>query len=119
MADTKQSGSVRCVIVTPEQTSLDTQARSVTLPLFDGLRGVGEGGRRASRAALAQQHAAGGYPAAGDLAGHRQEGGGAHPVGSGGHAVDDRVDAMAGDVEVIGRAGAGPEGDADVKAEGS
>jgi F-type H+-transporting ATPase subunit epsilon len=44
MADTKQSGStVRCVIVTPEQTSLDTQARSVTLPLFDGLRGVGRG----------------------------------------------------------------------------
>ena len=43
MADTKQSGSVRCVIVTPEQTSLDTQARSVTLPLFDGLRGVGHG----------------------------------------------------------------------------
>lgn len=42
MADTKQSG-VRCVIVTPEQTSLDTQARSVTLPLFDGSRGVGHG----------------------------------------------------------------------------
>jgi len=43
MADTKKSGAVRCVIVTPEQTSLDTQARSVTLPLFDGLRGVGPG----------------------------------------------------------------------------
>ena len=43
MADTKQSGSVRCVVVTPEHTSLDTQARSVTLPLFDGLRGVGHG----------------------------------------------------------------------------
>ncbi len=43
MADTKQSGAVRCVIVTPEQTSLDTQARSVVLPLFDGLRGVGHG----------------------------------------------------------------------------
>jgi F-type H+-transporting ATPase subunit epsilon len=43
MADTKQTGGVRCVIVTPEQTSLDTQARSVTLPLFDGLRGVGHG----------------------------------------------------------------------------
>jgi F-type H+-transporting ATPase subunit epsilon len=42
MADAKQNG-VRCVIVTPEQTSLDTQARSVTLPLFDGLRGVGHG----------------------------------------------------------------------------
>jgi len=43
MADTKQSGAVRCVIVTPEQTSLDTQARSVSLPLFDGLRGVAHG----------------------------------------------------------------------------
>lgn len=43
MADTKQTGAVRCVIVTPEQTSLDTQARSVTLPLFDGLRGVAHG----------------------------------------------------------------------------
>jgi len=43
MADTRQSGAVRCVIVTPEQTSLDTQARSVTLPLFDGLRGVARG----------------------------------------------------------------------------
>lgn len=39
----QQSGAVRCVIVTPEQTSLDTQARSVTLPLFDGLRGVAHG----------------------------------------------------------------------------
>lgn len=43
MADTKQTGAVRCVIVTPEQTSLDTQARSVVLPLFDGLRGVAPG----------------------------------------------------------------------------
>ena len=43
MADSKQTGGVRCVIVTPEQTSLDTQARSVSLPLFDGLRGVGRG----------------------------------------------------------------------------
>jgi F-type H+-transporting ATPase subunit epsilon len=44
MADTKQTGSsVRCVVVTPEQTSLDTHARSVTLPLDDGLRGVGRG----------------------------------------------------------------------------
>ena len=43
MADTKQSSGVRCVIVTPEQTSLDTLARSVTLPLFDGLRGVSGG----------------------------------------------------------------------------
>ncbi|NBW96261.1 MAG: F0F1 ATP synthase subunit epsilon [Planctomycetia bacterium] len=43
MADPKQAGTVRCVIVTPEQTSLDTQARSVSLPLFDGLRGVAHG----------------------------------------------------------------------------
>ncbi|RLS77181.1 MAG: F0F1 ATP synthase subunit epsilon [Planctomycetota bacterium] len=43
MADAKQSGTVRCVVVTPESTSLDTQARSVTLPLYDGLRGVGRG----------------------------------------------------------------------------
>ena len=43
MANQKQSDTVRCVIVTPEQTSLDTQARSVMLPLFDGLRGVSHG----------------------------------------------------------------------------
>ena len=43
MANQKQSDTVRCVIVTPEQTSLDTQARSVMLPLFDGLRGVAHG----------------------------------------------------------------------------
>jgi F-type H+-transporting ATPase subunit epsilon len=34
---------VRCVIVTPETTILDTRARFVTLPLFDGQRGVGRG----------------------------------------------------------------------------
>ena len=43
MANTKQSGAVRCVIVTPESTVLDTQARFVALPLFDGQRGVGHG----------------------------------------------------------------------------
>jgi len=51
MADTSTSGSargddgvgVRCVIVTPEVTSLDTRARTVTLPLFDGQRGVARG----------------------------------------------------------------------------
>jgi F-type H+-transporting ATPase subunit epsilon len=37
------AGGVRCVIVTPEVTSLDTRARFVTLPLFDGQRGVGRG----------------------------------------------------------------------------
>jgi F-type H+-transporting ATPase subunit epsilon len=43
MAEAKQSGGVRCVIVTPETTVLDTHARFVTLPLFDGQRGVGRG----------------------------------------------------------------------------
>ncbi len=43
MADNRQGGMVRCVVVTPESTSLDTQARSVSLPLFDGERGVGRG----------------------------------------------------------------------------
>lgn len=43
MAEAKPSGSVRCVVVTPESTSLDTQARSVSLPLYDGLRGVSRG----------------------------------------------------------------------------
>ncbi len=43
MADPKTSGAIRCVIVTPETTGLDTQCRSVTLPLFDGSRGVGRG----------------------------------------------------------------------------
>lgn len=55
MADATQSGTgsgssrgdnasgVRCVIVTPEMTSLDTRARFVTLPLFDGQRGVARG----------------------------------------------------------------------------
>jgi len=47
MADSKLSGraadGIRCVIVTPETTSLDTVARSVTLPLFDGQRGVARG----------------------------------------------------------------------------
>jgi len=43
MAQQQHSDAVRCVIVTPEQTSLDTRARSVTLPLFDGLRGVSHG----------------------------------------------------------------------------
>lgn len=43
MADSKQSGSIRCVITTPETTSLDTHARSVVLPLDDGERGVSRG----------------------------------------------------------------------------
>jgi F-type H+-transporting ATPase subunit epsilon len=43
MADAKKTGAVRCVIVTPESTVLDTQARFVALPLFDGQRGIGHG----------------------------------------------------------------------------
>ena len=36
-------GGVRCVITTPESTVLDTRAAFVSLPLFDGQRGVGRG----------------------------------------------------------------------------
>jgi F-type H+-transporting ATPase subunit epsilon len=43
MADTSQTAPLRCVIVTPESTSLDTRARSVTLPLDDGQLGVARG----------------------------------------------------------------------------
>jgi len=43
MADPKTSGAIRCVIVTPESTCLDTHCASVTLPLFDGSRGVARG----------------------------------------------------------------------------
>ena len=42
MADSRQTG-VRCVVVTPEATVLDTQARFVAVPLYDGERGVGRG----------------------------------------------------------------------------
>ncbi|MFM8707202.1 MAG: FoF1 ATP synthase subunit delta/epsilon [Planctomycetia bacterium] len=41
--DGDTGSGVRCVIVTPEVTSLDTRARAVTLPVFDGQRGVGRG----------------------------------------------------------------------------
>ena len=37
------TGLIRFVVVTPETTIIDTHARSVTLPLFDGSRGVGRG----------------------------------------------------------------------------
>ena len=48
MADTKnastsRAGMIRFVIVTPETTLVDTHAKSVTLPLFDGSRGVARG----------------------------------------------------------------------------
>jgi F-type H+-transporting ATPase subunit epsilon len=37
------SGSLQCVVVTPETTALDTQADFVALPLFDGEAGVAPG----------------------------------------------------------------------------
>lgn len=43
MADSLRSQGIRCVIVTPESTVLDTTARGVILPLDDGLRGVARG----------------------------------------------------------------------------
>jgi len=44
MAERKNTaGGVRCVITTPESTVLDTRAQSVSLPLFDGQRGVARG----------------------------------------------------------------------------
>ena len=47
MAESKSTAAeeqgVRCIIVTPESTILDTRARFVTLPLFDGQRGVARG----------------------------------------------------------------------------
>lgn len=39
----RTAGMIRCVVVTPETTTLDTEARSIMLPLFDGLRGVARG----------------------------------------------------------------------------
>jgi F-type H+-transporting ATPase subunit epsilon len=42
MADARAAG-IQCLIVTPETTVLDARARSVTLPLEDGQRGVGRG----------------------------------------------------------------------------
>jgi hypothetical protein len=43
MADSTRSSGIRCVIVTPETTVLDTTARGVILPLEDGQRGIGRG----------------------------------------------------------------------------
>ena len=43
MADSNRSAGIRCVIVTPETTVLDTTARGVILPLEDGQRGIGRG----------------------------------------------------------------------------
>ncbi len=43
MTDNKTGTGVRCVIVTPEMTILDTHSQSITVPLFDGLRGIARG----------------------------------------------------------------------------
>ena len=45
MAETKRGGEtgVRCVITTPEATVLDTRADFISVPLFDGQRGIGRG----------------------------------------------------------------------------
>ena len=74
---------------------------TVNLPYF----------RRYGRQQHGQQHVAAG-PAhqvdrgvialEGDQAGHGDERGGAHPVGAGGHAVEHRVHALAGHVELRG-----------------
>ncbi|MPL84631.1 hypothetical protein SDC9_30596 [bioreactor metagenome] len=56
--------------------------------------------------------------AEGDDAGHRDERGGRHPVGAGGHAVRDRVDAAARRIEFRGRARTGPDRDPEVEGEG-
>jgi F-type H+-transporting ATPase subunit epsilon len=43
MADSPRTAGIQCVIVTPETTVLDVKAKSVTLPLEDGQRGVARG----------------------------------------------------------------------------
>ena len=39
----KSSGTLQCIVVTPEATALDTPADFVALPLFDGEAGVAPG----------------------------------------------------------------------------
>ncbi len=41
MPETASHNSLRCVVVTPEETVLDTTAEFVALPLFDGEVGIG------------------------------------------------------------------------------
>ncbi len=43
MATSASNKLIRCVIVTPEQTVLDTKAEGVSLPLDDGSRGIAAG----------------------------------------------------------------------------
>jgi F-type H+-transporting ATPase subunit epsilon len=40
---TSTSGTLRCILVTPEATALDTPADFVALPLFDGEAGIAPG----------------------------------------------------------------------------
>jgi len=39
-AETSNSNNLRCVVVTPEETVLDTEANFVALPLYDGELGI-------------------------------------------------------------------------------
>lgn len=41
MSTTNSKSTLRCVVVTPEETVLDTAAEFVALPLFDGEVGIG------------------------------------------------------------------------------
>lgn len=41
MSEANSNSSLRCVVVTPEETVLDTTAEFVALPLFDGEVGIG------------------------------------------------------------------------------
>ena len=41
MSDTNSNSTLRCVVVTPEETVLDTTADFIALPLFDGEVGIG------------------------------------------------------------------------------
>ncbi len=40
MSETTSNSSLRCVVVTPEETVLDTTAEFIALPLFDGEVGI-------------------------------------------------------------------------------
>lgn len=41
MSENASNSLLRCVVVTPEQTVLDTEAEFVAMPLFDGEIGIG------------------------------------------------------------------------------
>lgn len=42
MSETASNSTLRCVVVTPEETVLDTPADFIALPLFDGEVGIGK-----------------------------------------------------------------------------